>query len=190
MGAAGADALFALIKQKQDLQSYRERHWTGTLEDYIEIVHGEPEGGAQRLPAPLRHDPVARVHASTRATTSATSTTGCSTTPSTTGRDAVFGLDAPLMRLVHNVKSAAFGYGTEKRILLLHGPVGSSKSTIARLLKKGLELYSNKPEGALYTYGWKADPLGRARTRSSGARCTRTRCTWCRWRARRRSTRS
>ena len=43
------------------------------------------------------------------------------------------------MRLVHNVKSAAFGYGTEKRILLLHGPVGSSKSTIARLLKKGLE---------------------------------------------------
>ena len=41
------------------------------------------------------------------------------------------------MRLVHNVKSAAYGYGTEKRILLLHGPVGSSKSTIARLLKKG-----------------------------------------------------
>ena len=33
MGAAGTDALFSLIKQKQDLQSYRERHWTGTLED-------------------------------------------------------------------------------------------------------------------------------------------------------------
>src|SRR6185436_17645813 len=28
------------------------------------------------------------------------------------GRDAVFGLDASLMRLVHNIKSAAFGYGT------------------------------------------------------------------------------
>ena len=50
------------------------------------------------------------------------------------------------MRLVHNIKSAAYGYGTEKRILLLHGPVGSSKSTIARLLKKGLEVYS-EPEG-------------------------------------------
>ena len=32
-----------------------------------------------------------------------------------------------------------WGYGTEKRIILLHGPVGSAKSTIARLLKKGLE---------------------------------------------------
>jgi serine protein kinase len=62
------------------------------------------------------------------------------------------------MRLVHNVKSAAYGYGTEKRILLLHGPVGSSKSTIARLLKKGLEVYSNQKEGALYTYGWKVEP--------------------------------
>src|SRR4029079_14910868 len=73
------------------------------------------------------------------------------------GRDAVFGLDAPLTRLVHNLKSAAYGYGTEKRILLLHGPVGSSKSTICRLLKKGLELYSATKEGALYSHGWKAD---------------------------------
>jgi len=39
-------------------------------------------------------------------------------------------------------RSAAEGYGTDKRILLLHGPVGSSKSTIARLLKKGAEHYS------------------------------------------------
>ena len=46
------------------------------------------------------------------------------------------------MQLVDFFKSAAQGYGTEKRILLLHGPVGSSKSTIARLLKKGLENYS------------------------------------------------
>jgi len=40
-------------------------------------------------------------------------------------------------------------------VILLHGPVGSAKSTIARLLKKGLELYSRTPEGALYTYEWK-----------------------------------
>jgi serine protein kinase len=37
--------------------------------------------------------------------------------------------------------SAAAGYGIERRVLLLHGPVGSSKSTIVRLLKKGLERY-------------------------------------------------
>ena len=58
------------------------------------------------------------------------------------GADAIFGLERPLMQLVDFFKSAAQGYGTEQRILLLHGPVGSSKSTIARLLKKGLEHYS------------------------------------------------
>ena len=51
-------------------------------------------------------------------------------------------------------EGAAKGYGTEKRVLLLHGPVGSSKSTIARLLKKGIERYSRTQEGALYTYKW------------------------------------
>src|SRR5204862_3974625 len=70
------------------------------------------------------------------------------------GKDAIFGLDIPLMRLVNVFKSAAQRYGTERRVILLHGPVGSSKSTIARLLKKGLEEYSRTPEGALYTYEW------------------------------------
>ena len=76
------------------------------------------------------------------------------------GRDAVFGLDIPLMKLVHFFKSAAFGYGTEKRVLLLHGPVGSAKSTIARMLKKGVENYSRTEEGALYTFKW-IDPEGK-----------------------------
>jgi len=58
------------------------------------------------------------------------------------GQDAVFGLDVPLMKLVNVFKAAAHGYGAEKRVILLHGPVGSSKSTIARVLKRGLEDYS------------------------------------------------
>jgi serine protein kinase len=66
----------------------------------------------------------------------------------------VFGLDGPLWTLVNAFKSAAQGYGIEKLVLLLHGPVGSSKSTIARLLKKGLERYSTKDSGALYSLGW------------------------------------
>ena len=40
-------------------------------------------------------------------------------------------------------------------MLLLHGPVGSSKSTLARLLKRGLERYSKTEAGAMYSYGWK-----------------------------------
>jgi serine protein kinase len=74
--------------------------------------------------------------------------------PLNQGADAVFGIDVHLMKLVNFFKSAAQGYGTEKRVLLLHGPVGSAKSSIARLLKRGLEHYSKTDEGAVYTYEW------------------------------------
>lgn len=70
------------------------------------------------------------------------------------GKDAVFGLDVPLMKLMNVLRSAALGYGTEKRVILLHGPVGSAKSTICRMLKKGLEAYSKTDKGALYTFEW------------------------------------
>src|ERR1044071_5664306 len=70
------------------------------------------------------------------------------------GKDAVYGLDIPLMRLVNVFKAAALRHGAEKRVILLHGPVGSSKSTIVRSLKKGMEEYTRTPEGALFTYEW------------------------------------
>src|SRR6266571_1280638 len=157
MGFAGPEALLEIIRKKQDLQGYRERHWTGGFADYVEIVLQSPKvarNGYQRLYDMIlshgvaeytrHHEKYAHYH--------------IFDDPVDGGRDAVFGLDPPLMRLVNNVKSAAFGYGTEKRILLLHGPVGSSKSTIARILKKGTEVYSTTKEGALYTYGWRTDP--------------------------------
>ncbi|MFN7727695.1 MAG: PrkA family serine protein kinase [Bdellovibrio sp.] len=70
------------------------------------------------------------------------------------GKDAVFGLDVPLMKLVNVLKAASLGYGPEKRVILLHGPVGSAKSTVCRMIKKGLEAYSKTKEGALYTFEW------------------------------------
>src|SRR4249919_70683 len=54
-------------------------------------------------------------------------------------------------RVYDMIMSAAKGYGIEKRVLSLHGPVGSSKSTIARLMKRGMERYSGTDGGALYT---------------------------------------
>lgn len=74
--------------------------------------------------------------------------------PFSNGKDAVYGLDIYLMKLVNIFKAAAMRYGTEKRVLLLHGPVGSAKSTIVRLLKKGLEEYSKAVEEALYSFKW------------------------------------
>ena len=73
------------------------------------------------------------------------------------GKDAVFGLDESLVKLVNTLKAAALGYGAEKRVILLHGPVGSAKSTICRMLKKGLEAYSLTENGSLYTFEWVAN---------------------------------
>lgn len=79
----------------------------------------------------------------------------------------IFGLEETLQDLVDFIHGAAGNYGTERRVLLLHGPVGSSKSTICRRLKRGLESYSRSDAGAWYTYKWinlptVADELGPA----------------------------
>ncbi len=66
----------------------------------------------------------------------------------------VFGLEESLHKIVQFFKGAAGKYGPERRVLLLHGPVGSSKSTILRCIKKGLEKYSLTDEGAWYTFKW------------------------------------
>lgn len=68
------------------------------------------------------------------------------------GKDAVFGIDPQLNKLVELFKGGAEGYGIDRRLLLMHGPVGSAKSTIARLFKRGLERFSRKKEGAMYTF--------------------------------------
>jgi predicted Ser/Thr protein kinase len=44
--------------------------------------------------------------------------------------------------------------GRVNRLLLLHGPNGSAKSTFAACLMRGLEHYSTLPEGAVYRFNW------------------------------------
>lgn len=73
----------------------------------------------------------------------------------------IFGLEETLHQLVQFFRGAAGGYGPERRVLLLHGPVGSSKSTILRCIKKGLEKYSLTDEGAWYTFKWVNLPTGK-----------------------------
>ena len=72
----------------------------------------------------------------------------------------IIGLAETKDALVKFIKGAAGHYGTEKRVLLLHGPVGSSKSTICRLIKRRLEKYSHTDAGAWYSYKWVNLPTG------------------------------
>lgn len=72
----------------------------------------------------------------------------------------IYGIEDTLHQLVLAIRGAAGWYGPEKRVVLLHGPVGSSKSTICRCLKRGLEKYSQTDEGTLYTFKWVDLPEG------------------------------
>ncbi len=77
--------------------------------------------------------------------------------PFTNGRSAIHGIDKALEGLVLNLSAAAALTHTQKRLFLLHGPVGSAKSSIASAFKRGLEWYSQQVEGMLYTFAWKLD---------------------------------
>jgi len=44
--------------------------------------------------------------------------------------------------------------GRANRLLLLHGPNGSAKSTFAACIMRALEHYSKQPDGALYRFSW------------------------------------
>lgn len=142
-----------VISEWQNAHSFQELTWEGNFEDYLKIVEENPKvarSAFQRIYDMLTSygyeeyteykkkivhfkffdDPIEK------------------------GKDALFGIDLPLMKLVNVFQAAARRYGPEKRIILLHGPVGGAKSTIVRLLKKGLENYSRTKEGALYSFSW------------------------------------
>jgi len=145
--------LLSLIAGMQDREQYQALNWQGGFADYLELVKKNPRAlrtAYQRLyDMVLSYGTDEYVDSKKKIIRYNFFHDGLDQ-----GRDAIFGLDIPLMRLVHVFKSAAQFYGTERRVILLHGPVGSSKSTIVRLLKKGVERYSRTEDGALYTYGW------------------------------------
>ena len=62
----------------------------------------------------------------------------------------LFGMDEQINEVMDYLKSAARRMETRKRVLLLHGPVSSAKSTLVDIIKKGLEEYSQTEEGALF----------------------------------------
>ena len=145
--------MLSRIAALQDYREYQELNWSGAFGDYLKIVRENPKvcrSAFQRVYDMIlsygQEEYIDNKKKLIRYNFFKDEQHG--------GRDAVYGLDIPLMRLVNVFKSAAQRYGTERRVILLHGPVGSSKSTIVRLLKKGLEAYSRTPDGALYTFKW------------------------------------
>jgi len=147
--------LFDLIRQDLERERYEALGWQGTFREYLELLHEDPRPARnswQRLLDMVEShgfvEPQGRTgHRRWRLFDD----------PFSEGQDAVYGLDEPLSQLVRVLRAGARNLGPERRIILLHGPVGSSKSTIVRLLKRGLEAYSQTDSGALYTFSWDVD---------------------------------
>jgi serine protein kinase len=69
------------------------------------------------------------------------------------GKDALVGqeeVQAAVYRLVSNFARE----GRTNRLILLHGPNGSAKSTFVACLQRGMEHYSTLDQGALYKFTW------------------------------------
>tara|TARA_R110002111_G_scaffold247140_3_gene310078 strand:+ start:1611 stop:3674 length:2064 start_codon:yes stop_codon:yes gene_type:complete len=142
------------ISGQLNADSFLQEHWQGTFDEYLDLVRADPK---------VTRTAFQRVYDMIMSYGKYPAVEGKKglvryrffDDPVNEGHDGIFGLSKPLMELVNVFKSASLKYGSERRVLLLHGPVGSSKSTIARLLKQGLERYSRTEEGALYSFGWK-----------------------------------
>ncbi|OGQ49147.1 MAG: serine protein kinase [Deltaproteobacteria bacterium RIFCSPLOWO2_02_FULL_47_10] len=145
--------LMGMIQSMQDIEGYRDLNWEGTFGEYLRIVEKNPK--VARTAFQRIYDMIIS-YGTEEFTEYKKKITHYKffDDPIGNGKDAVFGLGVHLMKLVNAFKAAARQYGTEKRILLLHGPVGSAKSTVVRMLKKGVEAYSKTPEGALYSFTW------------------------------------
>ena len=146
-------SLLQYVGDLQDREYFQQLNWTGTFADYLELVAANPKitrNAFQRVyDMIMSYGTEEFMDAKKRLIRYR-----FFSAPTFDTEDAIFGLEISLMRLVNFFKGAAQGYGTEKRVLLLHGPVGSAKSTIVRRLKRGLEYYTRTEEGALYTFDW------------------------------------
>ena len=156
-----AHTLIDFIREKQNLGEFQKEHWEGSFSEYLDIVKNNPK---------VARNAFQRIYDMIMSHGSETFERNREKfvhykffdDVENYGADAVFGLERPIMELVNAFRSAAHGYGIEKRVLLLHGPVGSAKSTIARRLKKGVEAYSKTDDGAIYSFAWvsETDPNG------------------------------
>src|SRR5262249_19343227 len=154
--ATTGKAILSALRNQLDLGHYSKVHWERSFEEHLDIVRDNPDvtrNAYQRLYDMMVSHGTEELYENKEKIVRYKFFTEFATRYD----DAIYGLDRTLMQLVNTFKSAAYGYGTERRVLLLHGPVGSSKSTIARLLKRGLEEYSRSDDGAIFSLAGKGD---------------------------------
>src|SRR5687768_6494657 len=109
--------IISLVASRQDLDQFRKKNWVGTFEEYLDMVRTHPE--ITRNAFERVYDMIlsygARAYEESRGETR--THYNFFDDPDDGGQDAVFGLDRSLDMFVNAIKSAAKGYGIEKRVL-------------------------------------------------------------------------
>ena len=169
------------IASFQDREGYSEQHWEG-------IVRGLPRRSCGSNPKVTRtafqrvYDMILS-HGKTEYIDNKKKLIRYDffTDPDFDGKDAIYGLDIPLMKLVNVFKSAAQGYGTEKRVILPARPGrlvevddrAAPQEGARGVLEEGRRARSTPSPG---TSSGRTSRACGARS-SCPARCTRSRCT-------------
>jgi serine protein kinase len=73
--------------------------------------------------------------------------------PATGGKGRVYGQERVQAEIVKYVRTFA-EKGKVDKLIMLHGPNGSAKSTTIECIMRGLEDYSREPEGVLFRFNW------------------------------------
>src|SRR4029079_1129439 len=143
---------------------HRAQHWSGTFGEFLRTVL---PGNARKRGAASheylwdmlcwfgKNHPVAAANSATAG--SANNGNGEPAGPKELFKRELFGIDEPLGRVVDYFKGAAAGSDVGRRLLLLLGPPSGGKSTMAILLKRGIEEYSDTHPGGVY--GLAGSPL-------------------------------
>src|SRR2546421_4014557 len=136
---------FNISERLEGLRREREAlRWEGTFRDYFELVSQNPrlaELSHARINDMIHAAGVEKLNEGTRDEVARYNFFASE----------LFGIEEPIARIVEYFKSAAQRLEVRKRILLLMGPVGGGKSTIVTMLKRGMENWTRRDEGAVYS---------------------------------------
>ena len=145
--------LTSKIAALQDYREYEELNWNGSFEEYLEIVRENPQvtrNAFQRVYDMIisygQEEYIDNKKKLIRYNFFKDEQHG--------GRDAIFGLDIPLMRLVHVLQVGGAGLRPREA---RHPPARAGRLVEVddrAPAQEGLEEYSRTPEGALYTFEW------------------------------------
>jgi serine protein kinase len=130
-------------------RQHRAKHWSGTFEEFMRDVLPASPRALARTSHEYLWDMLCWYGRNARDAASDDARSG-EFGANTLFKRELFGVDAPLSRVVDYFKAAAAGSDVGRRLLLLLGPPSGGKSTMAILLKRGLEEYSHTDDGAVY----------------------------------------